>query len=102
MSCGLLPHSTKDENQETRESEMTPSQLVLCTYRANCDFSQGPQIIGSEWVEIFRKQNIPPIKSMPDGKMPIILVTSNYIYLVQPFMKQTPGILGMSSKQKQL
>lgn len=48
----------------------------------------------------FQKTKYTTHKNMPDGKMPIILVASNYIYLVQPFMKQTPDILGTSSKQK--
>lgn len=61
------PYSTADKNQATRISEMTPNKLSLYIYRANHDFSQGPQIIGRQRVEKSRKKKnnttIPPIKT---------------------------------------
>lgn len=50
------PYSTADKTQATRISEMTPNQLSLYIYRANHDFSQGPQIIGRQRVEKSRKK----------------------------------------------
>lgn len=63
-----------------------PTQLVLCTYGANCDFSPGPQIIGRDGVEIFWKKNT------THENMSLEFEASHYIYSVEQFMKQTPEI----------
>ena len=74
IPCGPPPEGTTDEDQETRKSEMTPNKLSFYIYKANHDFSQGPQIIGQERVEKSRgkKKKTTPNhtthKNMPDGR----------------------------------
>ena len=73
IPCGPPPNDTTDKDQATRKSEMTPNKVSFYIYRANHDFSQGPQIIGKERVEKSRgkkkKQHltIPPVKTCQMG-----------------------------------
>ena len=75
IPCGPPPNDTTDKDQATRKSEMTPNKLSFYIYRANHDFSQGPQIIGIERVEKSRGEkkkkttpNHTTHKNMPDGR----------------------------------
>lgn len=60
-------YNTKMTIRRQEKGRWPPSQLVLCTYGENCDFSQGPQIIGKDGVEILWKNSMPPIKTWEDA-----------------------------------